>query len=276
MLLVRAYVCQGTILNYPQLKITGPWSANGREGLSFEGPLLLSHQLGANARETDYVKNKMGRFPVEELSPGQRRSSRCSTNKYALAGEGGQGVQAVGEILAEAAFRDGLEAIYIPNFGVEQRGGVSIAFVQIGREKIGAPKFKKADILVALSQRAVERTRSYLTPNTLFVYDSSAIEPPEIADRAIGVQNWDTVAPEAFADQVGSQPGKPIQPPPAAKIVGIPAAQVAKEELSPRVFNIIILGAIIAASRILPPEIVKNPWRRNSGKSLPPNPSWQS
>ena len=181
----------------------------------------------------------------------------AALTKIALAGEGGQGVQAVGEILAEAAFRDGLEAIYIPNFGVEQRGGVSIAFVQIGREKIGAPKFKKADILVALSQRAVERTRSYLTPNTLCVYDSSAIEPPEIADRAIGVQNWDTVAPEAFADQVGSQPGKPIQPPPAAKIVGIPAAQVAKEELSPRVFNIIILGAIIAASQILPPEVVK-------------------
>ncbi|MGI6142300.1 MAG: 2-oxoacid:acceptor oxidoreductase family protein [bacterium] len=145
----------------------------------------------------------------------------------------------------------------MPNFGVEQRGGVSIAFVQIGTEKIGAPKFKKADILVALSHRAVERTKSHLAPNTLFIYDSSSISPPEIDDKTIGVHNWDTVAPEAFADQVGNKPGKPIQPPQALKIVGIPAAQVAKDELSPRVFNIIILGTIIAASQILNPEVVK-------------------
>ncbi|HHY36728.1 MAG TPA: pyruvate oxidoreductase subunit gamma [Firmicutes bacterium] len=181
----------------------------------------------------------------------------AALTKIALAGEGGQGVQAVGEILAEAAFLAGMEAAYIPNFGVEQRGGVSIAFVQMGTERIGAPKFKKADILVALSQRAVERTKRYLTPNTLFIYDSSALQPPEIDDQAIGVHNWDTVAPEAFADQVSNRPGKPLQPPPVGKAVGIPAARVAKEELSPRVFNIIILGAIIAASRILPPEIVK-------------------
>jgi 2-oxoglutarate ferredoxin oxidoreductase subunit gamma len=49
--------------------------------------------------------------------------------KIALAGEGGQGVQSIAEILAEAANEGGKNALYIPNFGVEQRGGVSIAFV---------------------------------------------------------------------------------------------------------------------------------------------------
>ncbi|MGI6576152.1 MAG: 2-oxoacid:acceptor oxidoreductase family protein [bacterium] len=177
--------------------------------------------------------------------------------KIALAGEGGQGVQAVGEILAEAAYLAGKEAIYIPNFGVEQRGGVSIAFVQISNAQIGSPKFKQADIIVALSQRAVERTKIYLTPATLFIYDSSAIKPPEIGDLSIGIQSWDTVAPEAFANQVGTQPGKPITPPKVPKVIGIPAAQVAKDQLTPRVFNVIILGAIIAASQVLEPEIVK-------------------
>ena len=41
--------------------------------------------------------------------------------KIALAGEGGQGVQSIAEILAEAANEQGKQALYIPNFGVEQR-----------------------------------------------------------------------------------------------------------------------------------------------------------
>ena len=177
--------------------------------------------------------------------------------KIALAGEGGQGVQAVGEIIAEAAYLSDLEAIYIPNFGVEQRGGVSIAFVQISPGKIGSPKFKQADILVVLSQRAVDRTKTFLSPHTLYIYDSSAIKPPEIGDLTIGIQSWDTVAPEAFANQVGTQPGKPMEPPKVKNLVGIPAAQIAQEELTPRVFNVIVLGTIIAASEILDPEVVK-------------------
>jgi len=63
--------------------------------------------------------------------------------KIALAGEGGQGVQSVAQILTEAAALEGKEILYIPNFGVEQRGGVSIAFVQIGDQKIGAPSLRQ-------------------------------------------------------------------------------------------------------------------------------------
>lgn len=50
------------------------------------------------------------------------------TVKIALAGEGGQGVQSVAGIMVEAANDSGREALYIPNFGVEQRGGVSVAY----------------------------------------------------------------------------------------------------------------------------------------------------
>lgn len=74
-----------------------------------------------------------------------------------LAGEGGQGVQVVAEILAKAAFREGREVSYIPNFGVEQRGGVSLAFVIIGDRPISYPKFQTADILVLFSDRARQR-----------------------------------------------------------------------------------------------------------------------
>lgn len=182
--------------------------------------------------------------------------------RIALAGEGGQGVQVVGEVLAEAAYRSGLESIYIPNFGVEQRGGVSIAFVQISDQEIGSPKFQKADILVPLSKRAISRTRDYIKPETLYIYECSSLEVPHLNDKAIGLQAWDTVTPEAYALMVGNQPDEPGHPPEGAglqprKVIGIPAAEMAKTELKPRVFNIIILGAIVQASGILDPGIVK-------------------
>jgi len=143
------------------------------------------------------------------------------TVKIALAGEGGQGVQSVAEIIAEAANEEGREALYIPNFGVEQRGGVSIAYLQIGSEPIGSPKFQKADVVIALSDRAVVRTSRYVNENTTFVYDTSIEGVDELLPRNAG------------------------------RLLGIPALDVSKKELHPRVFNIIIMGAVVKATGVV-------------------------
>lgn len=147
--------------------------------------------------------------------------------KIVMAGEGGQGVQSVAEIIAEAANEEGKECLYIPNFGVEQRGGVSVAFVQISEDIIGAPKFDIGDIVVALSERALERTKQYVGPQTVFVYDTSI-----------------NVAQDAL-------------PANAAKILAIPAVEISKNELHPRVFNIIIMGAVVGATNVISREDAK-------------------
>ncbi|MFY9173906.1 MAG: 2-oxoacid:acceptor oxidoreductase family protein [Peptococcia bacterium] len=147
--------------------------------------------------------------------------------KIALAGEGGQGVQSVAAILVEAAYDSGKEALYIPNFGVEQRGGVSIAYCQISEKKIGSPKFDYADLVIALSKRAVERTKRYINGDTMFIYDTSI---------------------EGIEDKL---------PQNAKKVLGIPALEIAKNELHPRVFNVIIMGAAIEATRVVAMEQAK-------------------
>src|SRR4030042_2172131 len=86
--------------------------------------------------------------------------------KILFAGEGGQGVQVIAEILAQAAIKQGKKATYIPNFGVEQRGGVSLAFVIIDHQPIVYPKFEKADILAVLSERSWDRVEQYLNTKT--------------------------------------------------------------------------------------------------------------
>lgn len=162
--------------------------------------------------------------------------------KIALAGEGGQGVQSVADILVEAAYEEGKEALYIPNFGVEQRGGVSVAYVQISEEPIGSPKFKIADIVIALSDRAVLRTNKYVGEETLFVYDS-------------GISGIEDALPKK-----------------AKKVLGIPAVEVSKNELHPRVFNIVILGAVIGMTGVVSVDQAKVAIEKKLGYKFEQNP----
>ena len=150
-----------------------------------------------------------------------------SLMRIALAGEGGQGVQSIAEILAEAAYNENQQALYIPNFGLEQRGGVSIAFLQFSDRRIGAPKFQKADIVISLSARAVARTLNYSGPETLYVYDSSF-----------------KIGPDGLPQE-------------AKQIIALPAIETANNELHPRVFNIIIMGAVIGLSNVVSFEAAK-------------------
>ncbi len=132
-----------------------------------------------------------------------------------IAGEGGQGIQLIAHVFARAAFNEGLNVAYLPNYGVEQRGGVSLAFLQIGTGIIGFPKFSKADIIVNLRSRAVERVNEYIGDDTLYIYDSDLIESSELAQVT-------------------------------AEKLAISATSSASRKLEPKVFNMIMAGALLS------------------------------
>jgi len=146
--------------------------------------------------------------------------------KIVLAGEGGQGVQSIAKILVEAGYEANKKVLYIPNFGVEQRGGVSIAFCQIADEEIGEPRFSKGNIVMMLSDRAIDRCGTYVDKNTTVIYDTSVC----------------TTKPEMEAKE----------------IIGIPANKMANEKLTSRVFNIIVLGVILKATKVMDLKYVKS------------------
>lgn len=161
------------------------------------------------------------------------------------------------ETLALAAFRSGLNALYIPNFGIEQRGGVSLAMIQVSPGRIGSPKFLKADLVAALSERALARTGQYRGPETTVLYDSSLVEAPEVSDSVVGLQSYDTTAPESFAERTGYRREKNLPEPPGRRVISLPAADLARNKLHPRVFNMIILGAIVAVTAMVDLDHVK-------------------
>jgi len=143
-----------------------------------------------------------------------------------IAGEGGQGVQTIAKILSLAAYEAGKKVAYLPNFGVEQRGGVSLSFVQFSSEEIPYPKFQEADIAVILAHRAVPRIAKHIGPRTVIMFDNSIINESEIAQFKV-------------------------------EKIAVPASFIAKNRLIPRVFNVIILGAISEEIKIFEMKIVK-------------------
>jgi len=81
--------------------------------------------------------------------------------KILLAGEGGQGIQTIADVISKTSFEKGLNVSSIPNYGLEQRGGVSLSYIQISDEEIIYPRFSHPDILLILSDQARERTKQY-------------------------------------------------------------------------------------------------------------------
>lgn len=96
--------------------------------------------------------------------------------KILIAGEGGQGIQTAAKILAQAAFLENKEVTYIPNFGVEQRGGFSLAFVIIDSQPITYPKFKTADILAVLTEKVMPRVKRYQSKKTKVIKKTNNLD----------------------------------------------------------------------------------------------------
>lgn len=149
--------------------------------------------------------------------------------KILVAGEGGQGVQSLAEIITKAAFDQGKSTTYIPSFGVEQRGGVSLGFVQIDDVAINYPKFTKADIIVAMSSRSIDVIKPFINDNTLLIYDSSFIADKKIQSLQGQIKNY----------------------------LNLPAKLLTQDGLSLKVANIIFLGAIAKTLSEVPPEKFK-------------------
>ncbi len=131
-----------------------------------------------------------------------------------VSGEGGQGVLSIAKIIATAAWLQGKKSVYMPYFTTEKQGGVSIGFAQVGDAPIPFPKFDKADMIVALSQRALERLLPFLKDGTVVIVNSYLVKDLK------AVAQW--------------------------KPRAVDAASIAREQLKkPRTFNMVIMGAML-------------------------------
>ena len=100
-----------------------------------------------------------------------------------VAGLGGQGVLKASDILAEAAFRAGLDVKKSEVHGMSQRGGSVASDVRFGGEVL-SPMVPpgEADFLVVLDADQLEPNRDLLRPGGVLI-QPGLIDPAAIASR---------------------------------------------------------------------------------------------
>jgi len=142
-----------------------------------------------------------------------------------ICGLGGQGVVLAGEILGRAAVYDGKHAVQTQSYGAEARGSAAKSEVIISDEIIGFPMVRKCDILVAMSQSALDKHLKDLKENCFLLVDRDMVQ------------------------QVPSV---------IAKVFKVAATKTAETELKSTIYaNVVMLGALTTITGIVSKEAIE-------------------
>lgn len=101
-------------------------------------------------------------------------------------GFGGQGIILSSVIFGTTAvLHSGLNAVQTQSYGSESRGGECQAELILSKSKINSPLADTLDILVAMSQPALDQYLKRLKPGGLLIYDTEYVSRPERTDIQI-------------------------------------------------------------------------------------------
>lgn len=91
-------------------------------------------------------------------------------------GFGGQGVVRLGQVLGEAAVKQGLHVTMLKSHGTEMRGGYVRSQLVLSKDLIDSPMCENPDFFVALSLAAYDRFKNTVPDSGVIVYDPEFIE----------------------------------------------------------------------------------------------------
>jgi 2-oxoglutarate ferredoxin oxidoreductase subunit gamma len=101
-----------------------------------------------------------------------------------ISGLGGQGIVLAGQILGKAAAYDGKNVVQTQSYGSEARGSAAKSEIVISDTQIGYPMVRKCDILVSLSQEAVDKNiKDLKEEGTILIDDSTVKSVPDTKAR---------------------------------------------------------------------------------------------
>lgn len=135
------------------------------------------------------------------------------------AGFGGQGILALGEIIAIAAMRSGKTVSWLPSYGPESRGGTCNCDVILSETEIAAPIVDRPNVALVFNQPSADKFAPMVRPGGILFYDT------ELADIA--------------------------QPREGIAYIGVPFTRLAFDMGSEKIANMVALGAYIGATRLL-------------------------
>ncbi|NCQ34901.1 2-ketoisovalerate ferredoxin oxidoreductase [bacterium] len=139
-----------------------------------------------------------------------------------FAGFGGQGILTLGLFLSQIGMRAGQQVSWFPAYGPEMRGGTANCSVNLSNARIGSPLVDKPNVLVVMNQPSLDAFEHAVPDGGLIIADSTI---------------------------VASQPDSK-----RLRVVMIPASKIADEVGTPKIANVVVLGALAAATGAFSPE----------------------
>ena len=136
-----------------------------------------------------------------------------STTKFLFSGFGGQGILFVGKLMAYKGLTEDKQVSWLPSYGPEMRGGTASCSVIVSDTPVGSPIVSNPDVLVAMNLPSLDRFESAVVPGGIIFADATLI--------ARDIERTDV------------------------KLVKIPATQMASDNGTPTLANMILLGKIL-------------------------------
>jgi 2-oxoglutarate ferredoxin oxidoreductase subunit gamma len=135
-----------------------------------------------------------------------------------VAGFGGQGVLAIGNLLAYAAMKEGRHVTFLPTYGVEMRGGTANCTVVISSTEIGSPIVHRPHAAISMNLPSLLKYGHRVLPKGLLMVNSSLIDLKEVSRNDI-------------------------------ELLAIPVNEIAIQKGNPKLANMIALGAFIEKTK---------------------------
>ncbi|MBK9473671.1 MAG: 2-oxoacid:acceptor oxidoreductase family protein [bacterium] len=146
-----------------------------------------------------------------------------------FAGFGGQGILTLGLLLSQIGMRAGQHVSWFPAYGPEMRGGTANCSVNVCRGRIGTPLVDKPNVLVVMNQPSLDAFVGEVVDGGTIIVDTTIVE--------------------------GRPDAKRLRP------VLIPATGIADEVGTAKIANVVVLGALVAATGCFPREFCEDTLR---------------
>ena len=134
-----------------------------------------------------------------------------------IAGFGGQGVMALGQLLTYSGMIEDRKVSWLPSYGPEMRGGTANCNVIVSSDKVGSPVVVEATSSIMMNRPSLDKFEESMVAGGKLFINSSLI------DRKTKRDDLDAYY--------------------------IPANDIANELGNPRVANMVMLGAFLEATK---------------------------
>jgi 2-oxoglutarate ferredoxin oxidoreductase subunit gamma len=142
-----------------------------------------------------------------------------------ISGFGGQGTLFAGQVLTYAALDYGKHCTWIPSYGPEMRGGTAHCTVIISDEEIGSPLVRNPDIVLAMNLPSLDK------------YE------PLVKEKGTIIANKSLINRETEREGINT--------------LFISGNEIAEELGNSRITNMVLVGAMLEMSGVLPLDMVK-------------------